>query len=119
MDSAREVVTMGNRMYRFYGASGMWYDYRLPSDISRIPAVAGNYMFATPQNSDWRILYVGESRNLQDRLINNSHEKMEDCILNAHPGRVCILYHANQWHDGERRYAEQDLIDAVRPPLNN
>lgn len=107
--------------HQFHGASGRKYSYHLPQDLNSIPAVAGNYMFAIRQNQneDWWVLYVGESENLRNRLVDSRHEKMDECLLFADPYPVYILYDANRWSKGGRRNAEKDLIDSEGPSLNS
>ena len=107
-----------NRTYTFYGVSGKRYEYYLPRDIDMIPTETGNYMFAAWRNNEWQVLYVGESENLQNRLVNNQHEKMTDVTVFAHPDSVRILYDANKWNENERRKAKRDIINSLSPPLN-
>lgn len=104
--------------YSFCGVSGYPYTYQYPQNQSAIPAVPGNYMFAFWQGNGWRVLYVGESGDLQNRLVNNWHEKWEACVSYASPFPVHILYHANGWDENVRRTAEKDLIEIYKPPFN-
>lgn len=107
-----------NKTYPFYGASGNQYEYSLPQDINVIPSVAGNYMLAAWYDNKWQVLYLGESENLQNRLVNNRHEKMTDATVLAHPNSVRILYDANQWDEENRKNAKKNLIANYNPPLN-
>ena len=111
-------VLFDNKIYSFYGASGNQYEYCLPKDPNTIPAVAGNYMLAILQNNEWQVLYVGESEDLRNRLVNNQHEKMTNATVIMHPDTVHILYDANQWDREKRMDAERDLIRSESPPLN-
>ena len=107
-----------NETYLFYGASGNRYEYCFPQDRNIIPSVAGNYMLAAWYDNKWQVLYVGESEDLQNRLVNNRHKKMTDATVLTHPDSVHILYDANEWDKDRRKKAEIDLIVAYNPPLN-
>lgn len=107
-----------NETYLFYGVSGHPYEYSLPQDIKAIPPVTGNYMLAAWYDNKWQVLYIDESKNLQNHLVNNRHEKMTDATVLAHPNSVRILYDANEWDEENRRNAEKDLIANYNPPLN-
>lgn len=104
--------------YSFCGASGYPYAYQHPQNLSAIPAEPGNYMFAFWQKNQWRVLYVGESGNLQNRIVNNRHEKLGSCKSFASPDNVHILYHANGWAENIRKFAEKDIIAIYKPPFN-
>ena len=109
---------MSNEVHYFFGASGRSYDYLLPQDWSTIPSEPGNYMFATWRGNKWKVLYVGETENLRDRLVENRRENMLGMLAYAYPGSVDILYDDNQQGEEYRREAERDLIDKEDPPLN-
>lgn len=111
---------MYNTTYSFYGASGSLYNYYLPQHVSTgtIPAVAGNYIFATLSNNVWHTLYVGESENLQNRLVINHHEKMDECERYAHPNGFSILYHGNGLGQEGRLFEEDDLRRSLHPHFN-
>ena len=117
-----EDYPTNNIIYTFYGTSThgyKGYEYFLPQNPNMIPAVPGNYMFATWRNNGWQVLYVGESENLQNRLVNNRHEKINEYSSFAHPDKVYILYDANRWNKNERRKAERDIINSLSPsPFN-
>ena len=105
-------------VYCFSGASGRQYDYFLPQDRSTIPSVPGNYMFASRRGDEWKVLYVGETENLRNRLVTNRHEKMLSVLAYAYPGSFDILYDADQSEEEDRSEAERDLIEHYDPPLN-
>ena len=106
---------MSVEVYCFVGASGRQYEYFLPQDRSTIPSEPGNYMFATRLGNKWKVLYVGETENLQNRLVRNIHEKT---LSMSDYGSVDILYDADQSEEEDRREAEKDLIDKEDPPFN-
>ena len=102
----------------FVGASGRQYEYFLPQDRSTIPSVQGNYIFAAWRGNKWKVLYVGETENLRNRLVQNRHEQMLAALARAAPGSFNILYDADQCEEEDRRAAERDLIEHYDPPLN-
>ena len=114
----KEDDQMSVIVHCFFGASGRQYDYFLPQDRSTIPSVPGNYMFASRRGDEWKVLYVGETENLRDRLVSNRHEKKFAATVYAYPGSFDILYDADQSEEEDRRAAEKDLIDKEDPPLN-
>ena len=110
---------MSVEVHCFFGASGRQYDYFLPQDRSTIPSVPGNYMFASRRGDEWKVLYVGETENLQNHLVRNEHGNGLAALAHAYPGSVDTLYDADQCKEEDRKKAEKDLIDKENPPLNH
>ena len=75
-------------------------------------------MFASRRGDEWKVLYVGETENLRNRLVKNTHEKTLAALAYAYAGSFDILYDADQSEEEDRRAAEKDLIDKEYPPLN-
>lgn len=86
-----------------------------------VPAEQGLYVILTPDPHcaprPFAVLYIGEARNLQQRLTAD-HEKFPEWMRRT-DGQVFFAYHPTPGLTyQQRRDAEQELIDEFRPPCN-
>lgn len=97
------------------GQSGTKYKYwfTLKMENPSMKEEAGNYMFVKKQTDGWVPIYIGQTRNLNDRLTN--HPEL-DCV--SRNGGTHLMAHTNS--DGkEARLAEEaDLVAQWNPPCN-
>lgn len=96
------------------GQSGTKYDYWIYPIGSPLKAEPGNYIFAKKTSSGaWLPVYIGESKNLDERLSNHNEE---ECVRRNDGTHV----HAHTNPDGQntRRNEERDLIAKWNPPCN-
>ena len=96
------------------GVSGKKYGYwiyRIETEFKEVP---GNYIFAKKVDEEkWTPIYIGETRNLNQRLEN--HEKAERAILN---GATHIHAHTSSGSKAICLDEETDLIDRWDPVCN-
>ena len=100
------------------GKSGKKYAYWLANIGDTFNAVPGNYIFVKEtQPGSWKAIYIGETKDLDDRLSNpDSHEKMP-CAKRE--GATHICNHSNDRGQKDRRDEESDLIASENPPCND
>ena len=102
----------------FLTFNGYYLDVHDPS----IPPSSGIYcVYACVGNQWWgpafprRLLYIGESANVQYRLEN--HERYFDWERQLSPSEM-LCYSVAEVGDFERRWAEAALINHHKPPCN-
>ena len=106
---------------RFCGFSGRFYDYEVyPLRDMLWRRKPGNYMFAMCVESwfgtDWIPIYVGETRDLDDRIGNllSHHKYLCSLIYRA----THILAHLSDGRGIVRKWEERDLINQYQPICN-
>lgn len=95
------------------GASGKQYTYEVYNLNSKVPPIAGNYIFARRNGLSWQAIYVGEASNFAERIPH--HEKWECAEING----VTNIHIRVNADDAARRNEESDLIRGTRPPCND
>ena len=97
------------------GASGRMYTYWFAAQMQNpsMKQVGGNYMFVTRKTDGWYPVYIGQTRNLNDRLTN--HPELPCVILN---GGTRLMAHTNSAGKAARLAEEADLISHWNPPCN-
>lgn len=96
------------------GKSGKEYKYWIYSIDTTFSKNPANYIFVKETSpGKWRTKYIGQTKNLADRL--SSHEK-EDCAKKK--GAKHIHAHKTSGGLAVRRKEEKDLIDRWNPPCN-
>jgi hypothetical protein len=97
------------------GKSGREYEYGTYPIGTSFKQVRGNYIFSKKTSSGyWVPLYIGQTKNLDQRLEN--HEK-EACAESN--GATHIHVHINTEDEKARLDEEQDLILRWQPPCND
>jgi len=90
------------------------FHFRRANIESRVPANAGIYLFWSGR----LCVYVGQAKNLQDRLMSHwrkSHSDEINLWIAALGSHLCISYERVEVNLGR---AEQHLIDRYSPHLN-
>jgi hypothetical protein len=97
------------------GKSGKDYKYWIYPIGTSFKEEPGNYIFAKQtQPNYWAPCYIGQSKNLNDRLEN--HEK-EGCAKRQ--GATHIHAHLTNGGEAVRKAEEKDLIIRWKPPCND
>ena len=96
------------------GQSGAEYTYWIYSIETNFSEVPGNYIFAKETSpSKWSPIYIGQTKNLGDRL--SGHEK-EGCAKRN--GASHIHVHKTDEGEAARKKEEKDLIICWKTPCN-
>lgn len=95
------------------GISGQKYTYNIHNIDVDFKEVPGNYIFAQKSIGIWKAIYIGETKNLNDRHEN--HEKRECALRN---GATHIHSHINYNGESERKLEESDLVKKHQPICN-
>ncbi|MGO8789323.1 MAG: hypothetical protein ACLQVL_18320 [Terriglobia bacterium] len=96
------------------GESGKQYDYWVYPINTTFKDEPGNYIYAKRNfPTKWRVVYVGQTSSLSQRLA--SHEKEKSIISRG--GATHILAHLSA-NALARRDEEIDLIRKYNPPFN-
>jgi len=92
---------------------GNQYPYNKASIWANAPVASGVYAIDSP--SEW--IYVGESENIQGRLIDHhdGHSEQSHCIDRRDPDT--FDYEIVSGHEARRR-RQDELIEAFRPKCN-
>jgi len=94
-----------------FGTEYTYWIYPIETNFSEVP---GNYIFAKETSpSKWSPVYIGQTKNLSDRLSN--HEK-EDCAKRN--GAKHIHIHKTEGSEAAKLKEEKDLIVRWKPPCN-
>ncbi len=102
-----------NSTIKWPGKSGTEYQYWIYPIDTTFKEAGGNYIFARETNPGfWSPCYIGQTKNLSDRLSN--HEK-EACAKRN--GATHIHVHTNA-SETSRLSEEKDLILRWKPPCN-
>ena len=98
---------------KWKGASGRTYEYHVYKIGTQFKHLPGNYIYARVKRGFWDASYVGQTKDLGDRLAD--HEALP-CVRRQ--GATHIHVHVNE--DGEKaRVAEEaDLIVEHQPVCN-
>ena len=97
------------------GQSGTQYKYWIHPIGTSLKEEPGNYIFAKRNQSGyWAPCYIGQSKNLNERLEN--HEK-EDCAKRH--GATHIHVHLTNGGESARKGEEKDLIVRWKPLCND
>jgi hypothetical protein len=97
------------------GKSGTQYRYWIYPIETTFKEESGNYIFAKQTRPGyWAPCYIGQTKNLGDRLGN--HEK-EACAKRS--GATHIHVHGNGNGETHRKAEEKDLILKWQPPCND
>ena len=119
-------MTMPGGPIEWQGVTQTWKDYF----IFEIGAIEypdwqlkpSNYIFAycDAETSEWKPLYIGETKQLADRLP--YHEKLQ-CVLKLGGTHVQVHFHGTDNEDS-RKAEESDLLDkyistyGTKPPCH-
>ena len=104
---------MAGETIKWPGQSGREYTYYIYPIGNDFKEEAGNYIFAKTNSSNkWVPQYIGQTKNLNNRLEN--HEK-EDCAIRY--GATHIHAHLES-NSQVRLNEEKDLIDKWSPVCN-
>lgn len=96
------------------GQSGKTYTHHIHPIDTTFKEAPGNYLYAKESSPGrWSPLYIGQTKNLSDRLSN--HEK-ENCARRQ--GATHIHAHINSNGEAARLVEEKDLIDKWSPHCN-
>ena len=98
------------------GASGKKYGYWIHDFDTNWKAEPGNYIYAketVPGSSRWTPVYIGQTKNLAERLAD--HEK-ESCAKRN--GATHIQAHTLPTDESVRKAEEVDLIAKWKPVCN-
>jgi len=110
----KEVMSMTKPDIYWTGKSGHKYGYWIHPIGTEFKKVPGNYIFAKETRpSRWRPLYIGQTKNLDERL--ETHE-MEECA--ERNGATHIHAHTSSSDEDVRRAEEADLITKWKPICN-
>lgn len=105
----------GEERVVWQGQSGEQYSYWVFDIDETFDKAPGNYIFAMRRdNNTWRALYVGQTKDLSERLT-DSHEKKR-CAVRL--GATHIHAHANKNGEAARLKEEGDLIRGMAPRCN-
>jgi excinuclease UvrABC nuclease subunit len=94
------------------GGSGAKYTFELYPWGTTFKPVAGVYAVLRRDPDGYAVIYVGETRDLSERLQNHEHSR---CFVNH--GRTHIAVHQKSV-ERDRLAIEQDLIASYQPPCN-
>ena len=97
------------------GKSGEEYRYWVHPIATRFEATPANYIYAKVVARKWRVVYIGETGDLSERML-DTHDK-KDCITRS--GATRIHEHISSDDEEERRAEEADLIGRYIPPCND
>ena len=100
---AREI---GNQMHKY-----KYWIYPMGTSFKEEP---GNYIFAKQTPGSWSPCYMGQTKNLNERLEN--HEK-EACAKRH--GATHIHVHLTAGGEAVRKAEEKDLIIRWKSPCND
>ncbi|HXG28617.1 MAG TPA: hypothetical protein VNJ47_07205 [Nevskiales bacterium] len=98
------------------GASGQKYGYWIHGFNTAWKEASGNYIYAketSPGSGRWVPIYIGQTKNLADRLAD--HEK-EACARRN--GATHIHAHVSSSDEAARKREEADLIAKWKPVCN-
>jgi hypothetical protein len=96
------------------GKSGKLYRYWLQTDVGRLLAVGGNYVFLKQlPNGNFVPVYFGQAEDLNDRLP--GHERWAEAVR---LGATHVAAHTTPAGEQARLDEERDLIERWNPPLN-
>jgi excinuclease UvrABC nuclease subunit len=88
-------------------------------DSNRIPKDKGVYEFATRPQSGHRIIYVGQTDDLQDRSVQHLDEKEPNlCLKKKLKEKAWDFRYALLPLEADRQDAEQLLYDKYTPECN-
>ena len=105
-------------MSKWYGYSGAAYEYNdTPITFGGTggplgDSIPANYIFSRLVNGEYRAIYIGETKNLLERI--RSHEKMP-CIRANEATHFHYHYNSDEY---KRLYEEKDLTERYRPSCN-
>jgi hypothetical protein len=103
------------RTINWQGKSGKQYQYWIHPIGTTFKEQPGNYIYAKEtQPGHWKSLYIGQTKNLNERL--EDHEK-EACAKRQ--GATHIHEHINGNGEPARRAEEKDLVLKEQPPCND
>lgn len=91
------------------------YRYEIYDIEDDFPEGAGNYIFTMRQDDKWVALYIGQARNLSNRLPDRS-DSGHACALSD--GATHIAVNHNGLNLNGREAEEIDLIRGLDPPCN-
>lgn len=98
------------------GASGKSYTYYITSISNTFNNRPGNYIYAmrNPKSGGWKALYIGQTASLSRRPEGN-YEWERAAVRN---GATHVHAHVSSDDESVRRQEQEDLIQSLRPPLN-
>jgi excinuclease UvrABC nuclease subunit len=97
------------------GQSGSTYTHHIYPIDTNFKDAPGNYVFAKESSPrHWTPLYIGQTKNLGDRL---SHHEKEN--RSRREGATHIHAHVNSGGEAARLVEEKDLISKWKPPCND
>ena len=101
------------QLVNWQGQSGADYQFEILEPDNEPKSVAGLYIYARSETGGWRAIYIGQAKDLKDRLSN--HNKM-DCI--ERNGATHVHLAVVSGGEDTRRHYEADLIARWNPPCN-
>jgi len=96
------------------GKSGKTYEYYVHPIGTAFVSKPGNYIYAASAGGKWKACYIGQTKDLKERLAD--HEK-EACAKRH--GATHIHAHVTTGGEVVRKAEEKDLILAHQPPCND
>ena len=95
-----------------------WLDYEFivyDRDGTNWNDVPGNYLFCRWFNSEWHVLYAGETGSFKKRPLGPGHEKWDGAV---HAGMTHIHARREDGPEATRQKIEMEIRLAFDPPLN-
>jgi len=100
------------------GSSGRLYEFRIYTLGTEFKRLAGVYLFSHQlSNGNWFVAYVGSAEDFDARVgagLSSHHKIREAKKLGATHVGVLVV----SGPKADRLAIERDLIDALKPPLN-
>ncbi len=103
---------MLNNIFKWPGQSGKEYSYFSYKMGGKLIKAPGNYILTTLENGFWIALYIGQTEDLSEELLNH------DIGKNSKNTTTHVHVHANHSR-GQRLMEVEDLVTMQRPSANN
>ena len=94
------------------GRSGTSYPFTVFPRGTPLAAVGGVYAVMSDERTQWTMLYIGQTGDLNSRFDNHHHD---DNFARHRASHLAALSVAN---DAQRRAIEADLVQRYEPALN-
>lgn len=116
MTTERPLPLTVHRMAAWRGATGRSYAFWAYGLDEAVPAFPGIFLFATPDASavGWQVLFLGETDNFERALHDGAVRDKAEAM-----GATHVLLYCQGGAPEARHRAEDDLIVALHPPLND
>lgn len=99
------------KLAEFHGESGEIYQFTVYEIGEDFPEICAVYVFAKAQGTLLRPIYIGQTRNLGQRM--QHHHKL-GCSLLFGANCICVM----KVNENYLELIESDLIAAYLPPCN-